>query len=254
MDQSKQSQLTFAVMAKLTHLVHELLGLHLTKSQEDAFHYYEKELIRWNKHFNLTRILGSQEILVQHFLDSLSCLIAIQKRADKQATIQLVDVGSGAGFPGIPMAIICSDINITLVESTEKKCTFMNQIVTELKLSNARVLHDRAENLGQDYGHRERYDWAIARAVASLPVLAEYLLPLTRLSGYCLAQKTIMAKSELSQVTTALSELGGHLDHIVPINLPGINETRHLIVMRKMSATPNKYPRRPGMPKKRPLL
>ena len=240
-------------MAKLIQLVDELLGLHLTKSQEDAFEYYATELKRWNQNINLTRILDSQDILVQHFLDSLSCLLPIFKRSDKHTTIQLVDVGSGAGFPGIPIAIISSNIDITLVESTEKKCTFMNQIITDLKLSNARVLNERAEHLGQDSKHREHYDWAIARAVASLPVLAEYLLPLTRLSGYCIAQKTIVSESELSQVTTILSKLGGRLDHIIPVDLPGINETRHLIVMRKMTATPNKYPRRPGMPQKRPL-
>jgi len=240
-------------MAKLIQLVDELLGLHLTKSQEDAFEYYATELKRWNQNINLTRILDSQDILVQHFLDSLSCLLPIFKRSDKHTTIQLVDVGSGAGFPGIPIAIISSNIDITLVESTEKKCTFMNQIITDLKLSNARVLNERAEHLGQDSKHREHYDWAIARAVASLPVLAEYLLPLTRLSGYCIAQKTIVSESELSQVTTILSKLGGRLDHIIPVDLPGINETRHLIVIRKMTATPNKYPRRPGMPQKRPL-
>ena len=241
-------------MAKLTQLVHELLGLHLTKSQEDAFDYYATELKRWNQNINLTRILDSQDILVQHFLDSLSCLLPIFKRSDKHTTIQLVDVGSGAGFPGIPIAITSSNIDITLVESTEKKCTFMNRVITDLKLSNARVLNERAEHLGQDSKHRERYDWAIARAVASLPVLAEYLLPLTRLSGYCIAQKTIVSESELSQATTVLSKLGGRLDHIIPVDLPGINETRHLIVVRKMTATPNKYPRRPGMPQKRPLI
>jgi 16S rRNA (guanine527-N7)-methyltransferase len=241
-------------MAKLIQLVDELLGLHLTKSQEDAFEYYATELKRWNQNINLTRILDSQDILVQHFLDSLSCLLPIFKRSDKHTTIQLVDVGSGAGFPGIPIAITSSNIDITLVESTEKKCTFMNQVITDLKLSNARVLNERAEHLGQDSKHREHYDWAIARAVASLPVLAEYLLPLTRLSGYCIAQKTLVSKSELSQATTVLSKLGGRLDHIIPVDLPGINETRHLIVMRKMTATPNKYPRRPGMPQKRPLI
>ena len=241
-------------MAKLIQLVDELLGLHLTKSQEDAFEYYATELKRWNQNINLTRILDSQDILVQHFLDSLSCLLPIFKRSDKHTTIQLVDVGSGAGFPGIPIAITSSNIDITLVESTEKKCAFMNQVITDLKLSNARVLNERAEHLGQDSKHREHYDWAIARAVASLPVLAEYLLPLTRLSGYCIAQKTIVSESELSQATTVLSKLGGRLDHIIPVDLPGINETRHLIVMRKMTATPNKYPRRPGMPQKRPLI
>jgi 16S rRNA (guanine527-N7)-methyltransferase len=241
-------------MAKLIPLADELLGLHLTKSQEDAFEYYLTELKRWNQNINLTRILDSQDILVQHFLDSLSCLLPISKKSGKHTTIQLVDVGSGAGFPGIPIAITSSNIDITLVESTEKKCTFMNQVITDLKLSNARVLNERAEHLGQDSNHREHYDWAIARAVASLPVLAEYLLPLTRLSGYCIAQKTLVSESELSQATTVLSKLGGRLDHIIPVDLPGINETRHLIVMRKMTATPNKYPRRPGMPQKRPLI
>ena len=130
----------------------------------------------------------------------------------------------------------------------------MKQIISELGLSNARVLNERVEQLGQDYEHREHYDWAIARAVASLPILAEYLLPLTRVPGYCLAQTTSVSESEISRATLVWSKLGGRLDQIVPVDLPDIHETRHLIVMQKMSATPHKYPRRPGIPKKRPLI
>ena len=241
-------------MAQLRHLVHELLGVHLTKSQVDAFHYYETELRRWNKNINLTRILDSNDILIQHFLDSLSCLLPLHNISGKHASLKLIDVGSGAGFPGIPIAIINSNIDVTLVESREKKCIFMKQIISELGLSNARVLNERVEQLGQDDEHREHYDWAIARAVASLPILAEYLLPLTRVPGYCLAQTTSVSESEISRATLVWSKLGGHLDQIVPVDLPDIHETRHLIVMRKMSATPHKYPRRPGIPKKRPLI
>ena len=241
-------------MAQLRHLVHELLGVHLTKLQVDAFHYYETELRRWNKNINLTRILDSNDILIQHFLDSLSCLLPLHNISGKHANLKLIDVGSGAGFPGIPIAIINSNIDVTLVESREKKCVFMKQIINELGLSNARVLNERVEQLGQDYEHREHYDWAIARAVASLPILAEYLLPLTRVPGYCLAQTTSVSESEISRATLVWSKLGGRLDQIVPVDLPDIHETRHLIVMRKMSATPHKYPRRPGIPKKRPLI
>jgi 16S rRNA (guanine527-N7)-methyltransferase len=241
-------------MAQLRHLVHELLGVHLTKLQVDAFHYYETELRRWNKNINLTRILDSNDILIQHFLDSLSCLLPLHNISGKHASLKLIDVGSGAGFPGIPIAIINSNIDVTLVESREKKCMFMKQIISELGLSNARVLNERVEQLGQDHEHREHYDWAIARAVASLPILAEYLLPLTRVPGYCLAQTTSVSESEISRATLVWSKLGGRLDQIVPVDLPDIHETRHLIVMRKMSATPHKYPRRPGIPKKRPLI
>ena len=241
-------------MAKLRHLVHELVGVHLTKLQVDAFHYYETELRRWNENINLTRITDSQDILVQHFLDSLSCLLPLHNISGKHASIKLVDVGSGAGFPGIPIAIINSNIDVTLVESKEKKCIFMKQIISELRLSNARVLNERVEQLGQDHEHREHYDWAIARALASLPVLAEYLLPLTRVPGYCLVQTTSVSESAISRAASVWSKLGGSLDQIVPVDLPDIHETRHLIVMRKMSATPHKYPRRPGIPKKRPLI
>ena len=241
-------------MAQLRHLVHELLGVHLTKLQVDAFHYYETELRRWNKNINLTRILDSNDILIQHFLDSLSCLLPLHNISGKHASLKLIDVGSGAGFPGIPIAIINSNIDVTLVESREKKCIFMKQIISELGLSNARVLNERVEQLGQDYEHREHYDWAIARAVASLPILAEYLLPLTRVPGYCLAQTTSVSESEISRATLVWSKLGGRLEQIVPVDLPDIHETRHLIVMQKMSATPHKYPRRPGIPKKRPLI
>ena len=117
-------------MAQLRHLVHELLGVHLTKLQVDAFHYYETELRRWNKNINLTRILDSNDILIQHFLDSLSCLLPLHNISGKHANLKLIDVGSGAGFPGIPIAIINSNIDVTLVESREKKCIFMKQIIT----------------------------------------------------------------------------------------------------------------------------
>jgi 16S rRNA (guanine527-N7)-methyltransferase len=240
-------------MEKLKRSAKHLLGLKLTRVQLQAFEDYALELTAWNQHTNLTTILDPQDILVKHFLDSLSCLLAINsKRSPKQA-LRVADVGSGAGFPGLPLAIMRPDIQLTLVDATEKKCAFLRHMVSALGLPNARVVHARAENLGRDREHRGHYEWAVARAVARLPVLLEYLLPLTRSGGRCLAQKTETARAEIQDAKRALAVLGGEVENVLPVELPGIAEPRHLIVIKKVAATPDGYPRRTGVPAKRPL-
>jgi 16S rRNA (guanine527-N7)-methyltransferase len=154
----------------------------------------------------------------------------------------------------LPLAIVRPDIHLTLVDATEKKCAFLRHMVAELGLSTTRVLHHRAENLGRDPRHRGRYDWAIARAVARLPVLLEYLLPITRTGGRCLAQKTETARAEIQDAELALAVLGGEVEYVMPVELPRIAEPRHLIVIKKVAATPDVYPRRAGVPRRRPLL
>ncbi len=220
-------------MEKLKRSAKHLLGLKLTRAQLQAFEDYALELTAWNQHTNLTTILDPQDILVKHFLDSLSCLLAINsKRSPKQA-LRVADVGSGAGFPGLPLAIMRPDIQLTLVDATEKKCAFLRHMVSALGLPNARVVH--------------------ARAVARLPVLLEYLLPLTRSGGRCLAQKTETARAEIQDAKRALAVLGGEVENVLPVELPGIAEPRHLIVIKKVAATPDSYPRLAGVAVKRPL-
>jgi 16S rRNA (guanine527-N7)-methyltransferase len=191
-------------------------------------------------------------VLVRHFLDSLSCLKALP-RAELTGGARVVDVGTGAGFPGLALKIVCPGMRLTLLEATRKKVTFLEHIVRELELKDVEVVHGRAEMLGQGMPHRERYDWALARAVAEMPTLAEYLLPLVRVGGAALAQKGEGAAAEVHEAEAAIMTLGGRVRQLVPVELRGLAETRYLVVMDKVAATPEKYPRRPGMPRKSPL-
>lgn len=236
-------------MENLTQGVQDLLHIHLTPRQAAVFDLYERELLEWNARFNLTAIRDSQGIRVKHFLDSLTCYLAIY---DTPAS-RLIDVGTGAGFPGIPLKILCPSMRLTLVESVGKKAEFCRHLVETLNLEGVEVLQARAEEAGQMPQHREKYDWAVARAVASLPVLVEYLLPLVRIGGKVLAQKGESGPAEAHQAERAMQLLGGRLHQVVPVTLPGVAEERFLIVVDKRHATPQQYPRRPGIPAKNPL-
>ncbi|MCH2539972.1 MAG: 16S rRNA (guanine(527)-N(7))-methyltransferase RsmG [Anaerolineales bacterium] len=241
-------------MESLKRSAKELLGLQLTRKQLLDFENYALDLTAWNEYSNLTAIVDRRGILVKHFLDSLSCLLAIRNLQNPTHGLQLIDVGSGAGFPGIPLAIVYPEIHLTLMDATEKKCAFMRHMVAKLALPTTYVLNRRAENVGQDPEYRGSFDWAIARAVAHLPILLEYLLPITRSGGYCLVQKADSAREEIQDAERALAVLGGEIENVLSVELPGIPETRHLIVIRKVAATPDTYPRRVGVAAKRPLL
>lgn len=227
----------------------ELFSIRLNAGQLEAFDWYAAELQAWNQRFNLTAVTDPSEIEIKHFLDSLSCLKVMRPRAGAR----IIDIGSGAGFPGIPIRIACPQTQMALVESIGKKAQFCQHVVDELKLTSVSVTHARAEVIGQLPDHRESCDWAVARAVAKLPTLLEYLLPVVNIGGKAVAQKGDTAPAEAQSATAALEMLGGELEEIIPVELPGVTETRHLVVVRKSAATPEKYPRRAGIPGKRPL-
>jgi 16S rRNA (guanine527-N7)-methyltransferase len=229
------------------------LRIVLKPEQLDALRLYQQQLITWNERHNLTAITDDVGIQVRHFLDSLSCLLALEQ-GEHFGGKRLIDVGTGAGFPGIPLKIVCPSIRLTLLEATSKKVHFLEHIVAQLALQDVTVLHGRAEELGQDPRHREQYHWAIARAVADLPVLIEYLLPLVQISGRAIAQKGEGAPAEAQRSEWAFTQLGGQLRRLVRVDLRGLAETRYLVLVDKVAATPQKYPRRPGMPGKRPLV
>ena len=222
-------------------------GVDLTGQQIDQFKRYADRLIEWNARFNLTAITDPTEITVKHFLDSLSVIRAMRDPH------RMIDVGAGAGFPGVPIKIARPAVELTLLETTRKKCEFLQAVIAELGLDNAVVVNARAEEAGRDPAHREAYDVAVARAVAEMPVLSEYLLPFVKIGGLAVAQKSKEAPREVGRAGAAIATLGGRLKKIVPVTVPGLAEQRYLVVLEKIAPTPAKYPRRAGVPSKKPI-
>jgi len=233
----------------LATISQELLGLQLSRSQLQAFAWFASELIEWNRRFNLTAITDPSEIETKHFLDSLTCILGM----DHPGRGALVDVGTGAGFPGLPLKIALPRLRLTLVESVAKKVEFCRHVVEGLGLEGVQVLHARAEAVGRMPGYRAGYDWACARAVAQLPALAEYLLPLLRTGGRAVVQKGETGPAEAQAAEGAIRLLGGRLAQILTVELPGVAESRYLLLLDKVATTPEEFPRRPGVPTRRPL-
>ncbi len=221
------------------------LGVTLNADQEAQFEQLAAELVCWNAHTNLTAITDPEGVRVRHFLDSLT----VPVRPDDR----VIDVGTGAGFPGLPLALAHPSLRVTLLEATGKKIAFLEHMIELLGLTNAVTLHARAEDAGQHPAHRAAYDLAVARAVARLPVLLEYLLPLVRVGGRCIAMKGITAHEEAESARRALRTLGGRLIGIETVMLPGVAEPHHLVMVEKTASTPPLYPRKPGTPSKKPL-
>jgi 16S rRNA (guanine527-N7)-methyltransferase len=223
-------------------------GIALTPSQRDAFETYYRELVAWNARVNLTAITTREEIVLKHFLDSLTVARALRDPPDT-----LIDIGSGAGFPGLALKIAFPALRVTLIEATGKKVEFLKHVIATMHLRDAFAIHARAEDLARDPAHREKYDAAVARAVADLATLLEYALPFVRVGGMFIAQKGIAVEEEVRRASRALDALGGRVREIAPVELPGL-EPRHLIVVEKVAATPAKYPRRAGVPEEKPIL
>lgn len=226
-----------------------LLNLRLTARQVACLQRYETELLDWNSRMNLTAIRDVDGIRSKHFLDSYTCLLAWRDAPPAS----LIDIGTGAGFPGIPLKILYPTMRLTLVDSIGKKTDFCKHVVKVLDLDQVEVIQARAEELGQQKAHRERYDWAVARAVANLSILAEYLLPLVKVGGAALAQKGESGPAEAHAAENAIRLLGGHLKQLIPVHLPGVAEERFLVIIDKVAATPHNYPRRVGVPAKSPI-
>jgi len=226
-------------------------GLDLTSDMLAAFQTYYEELIVWNERANLTAITDYQEVQIKHFLDSLSCLLVLAgSPIDRWRHL---DIGAGAGFPGLPLKIARPQMELTLLEAKKKRVRFLQRLVERLELPGVAIIRGRAEELGRQSGHREEYDLVLARAVATLPVLLEYALPLCRMGGIFLAQKGPDIKEELETSHVALRVLGGRLREVRGLELPYSMGHRNLVVVEKVAPTPEKYPRRPGVPAKRPL-
>jgi 16S rRNA (guanine527-N7)-methyltransferase len=222
-------------------------GIALQSEQIAAFATYADELMRWNERINLTAITQLDEIYKRHFLDSLSCLPFLGS-----APRRLIDIGSGAGFPGLPLKIVLPELQLTLLESVAKKAVFLEHIAATLDLRDVVVLPLRAEEAGRDVRLRGQADVVTARAVAETRVLIEYALPLLRIGGLLVAHKGAIALDEVRSAGKALASLGAELVGIEQVHLPGLDD-RRIVIVRKVSPTSERYPRPPGIPSKRPL-
>lgn len=228
------------------------MGINLHKEQVKKFSQYLELLIQWNQKINLTSLKTPQEVIIKHFLDSISCMKVINKYIDKEG-INVIDVGAGAGFPGLPIKIIYPSIKLSLLEARKKKTMFLEKATAEMNFQQVKILNGRAETFGKGKDHREKYDIAISRAVARLNVLSEYCLPLVKVGGLFIAQKGRSYKEEIDKGLKAVQSLGGELIGVESVRIPFINQERDLLVIKKIKHTPSKYPRKEGFPQKRPL-
>jgi 16S rRNA (guanine527-N7)-methyltransferase len=236
-------------MDTLARETKNLIGIELSSYQLSLLEEFAGELEIWNQRYNLTAITDPEKILIKHFLDSFSAWLVMSSKPCQN----LIDIGSGAGFPGIPLKIILPEIEVVLVDSVAKKTEFCQHIIQRLNLSGISVIHDRVERLAHATELREKFDWAVARAVAKLSTLSEYLLPFVRVGGHMLAMKGDQGPTEVQQAQNAINMLGGELVELQKVTLPGVTEDRYLISIFKKAVTPTKYPRRVGIPIKRPL-
>lgn len=224
------------------------LGILLTEDQMKKFSLYAGLLVEWNEKINLTAITDPEGIVIKHFLDSLSIAQYIPHKADT-----LIDVGTGAGFPGIPMKLVMGNLRVTLLDSLDKRVKFLNEVCNSLTLKDILSVHGRAEDFGIDKNYRERFDIVTARAVANLPVLLEYCLPFVNIGGLFIAMKGPDAEEELKGSQKALDILGGEIDAVKTFTLPNSNMERCVIIIKKCRQTPTNYPRKSGKPTKQPI-
>ena len=223
------------------------MGVRFSVEQMDKFYKYMNLLIEWNEKMNLTAIIEPNEIILKHFIDSITILKDIKDGST------VVDVGTGAGFPGIPLSIMNPTLKITLVDSLNKRLIFLQDVINELDLKNVELVHARAEEFGRNKKYREKFDIATSRAVANLATLSEYLLPLVKINGKVISMKAGNASQEIEDAKKAIKTLGGNINNIEEFNLPQSDIGRTIIIIDKIKETPGKYPRKPGTPSKEPI-
>ncbi|MEA3321537.1 MAG: 16S rRNA (guanine(527)-N(7))-methyltransferase RsmG [Bacillota bacterium] len=224
-------------------------GISLSPQQLSQFDTYYKLLVEWNEKMNLTAITDEEEVYLKHFYDSITASFYV----DLNQELSLCDVGAGAGFPSIPLKICFPNLKVTIVDSLNKRITFLQNLASELGLKNVHFVHDRAETFGKNADYREKFDLVTARAVARLSVLSELCLPLVKEGGMFVPMKAAAASEELEKGKKALQILGGKLEKVHSFSLPLEESERNILIINKIKSTPKKYPRKPGTPNKQPL-
>ncbi len=236
----------FEIFSEELKIKAKQIEIKLTKEQIEKYYNYMSLLLEWNEKINLTAIIEPREIILKHFVDSLT--IAKYIKDDEK----LIDVGTGAGFPGIPLSIVKENTDIVLLDSLNKRINFLEEVKENLKLENITTIHGRAEEFGKNKKERETYDIATSRAVAPLNILLEYLLPLVKVGGRAICMKGSNIE-EVENAKNALEILGGQIEKIEEITLPNSDIKRNIIIVEKVKNTPLKYPRKPGTPSKEPI-
>ena len=226
--------------------VHQL-QIEINKRQLEQFYLYKEMVVAWNEKVNLTTITEDEEIIDKHFIDSLSILPYIEENAD------IIDIGTGAGFPGIPVQIMNNQHSMILFDSLQKRLTILDEIIDKLQLKNVHTLHGRAEETFRNKEYREQFDIATSRAVANLSTLVEYMLPAVKVGGYCICMKGNNIEEEIEAAQKAMTLLGGKIEKVESIILPGTDIERNIVIIKKIMSTPKQYPRKPGTPAKQPI-
>lgn len=221
-------------------------NIELTQEQKEKFYNYYKLLVSWNEKFNLTTITSMEDVIVKHFLDSVIAYKSIKQDA------KIIDIGAGAGFPSLPLKILRPDLTVLMVDSVNKKVTFLQEVINELSLNNITTIHSRVEDLANKKEYREQFDFCVSRAVASLNTLSEYALPFVKLGGEMLAYKANEIEEELEVSKKAITVLGGKISEILKFNIEGVD--RKVVKILKQSSTPLKYPRSGNKPRLAPII
>lgn len=227
------------------------ISIVLSEKQIGQFYEYYELLLEWNKVMNLTTITELEDVVTKHFVDSLSLVKAVSNLEDKG--IKILDLGTGAGFPGIPLKIVFPDLEITLLDSLNKKIKFLNDVIEKLGLNGISAIHGRAEDYGREKAYREQYDYCVSRAVANLSTLSEYCMPYVKIGGAFIPYKSGKVEDEVAQAKGAIKLLGGKLEEVIAFMLPKTEMERTFVVIRKIEGTSKKYPRKAGLPSKEPL-
>ena len=240
-------------MNKLVNICNKI-NIEISDDQINCFEKYYELLIEKNKVMNLTAITEKEDVIVKHFIDSISLIpYLLDKGFNVNSEISIIDIGTGAGFPGLPLKIMMPDVKFTLLDSLNKRVSFLNEVIDELKLKDIEALHGRAEDYASDNKYREKYDICVSRAVANLSTLSEYCIPFVKEDGFFISYKAGESEEEINNSKNAIKILGGKINKVEEFVLPGTDASRVFVFIRKQELTDKKYPRKAGVPAKKPL-